>query len=294
MFTLENNKLLMEIDPKGAEIKRIFNKETETELLWSGDASFWGRVSPVLFPIVGRVANDCYWVDEKEFSLSQHGFARDEIFSLERLTDDTIWLELNESDESLKRYPFKFRLRIGYMLEENTVTVRWVVENKNDDEMFFSIGAHPAFNIALQKGDQLADYFLHLETLENMETYIFDASNGLVKDEKEMIMPGLKLLPLSKDLFEEYPTVIFEGETGISLKSYHHEHGMKIKFEGFPYVGIWSPINQEGEGAPFVCIEPWFGMADTDPKGGQLRDKKGIQKLEASGVFNAAYSMEFE
>lgn len=293
MFIIENDQLRVEVAPKGAEIKRIYNKETDKEMLWSGDAKFWGRVSPVLFPIVGRVANDVYYVDGKEYSLSQHGFARDEEFALISCSEEKLWLELSSNEASLAKYPYPFSLRIGYELDGSQVTVKWEVENTGESEMAFSIGAHPAFSTKLEGEDALSDYYLHLETNEKVETYLFDSANGLIKDEKEIIMPDLKLIPLSTDLFEEYPTLILEGETGLTLKSYNHDHGVEVKFEGFPYVGIWSPVSSDGEEAPFVCIEPWFGMADTNAAPGELGNKKGIQKLGASKTFEAAYCMIF-
>lgn len=294
MFVLENELLRVEVAEKGAEIKRIYHKETATELLWSGEKSFWGRVSPILFPIVGRVTNDAYFVDGKEYSLSQHGFARDEDFAVASQSDTEIWLELAHSEDSLAKYPFEFMLRIGYVLDGAQVSVKWEVQNQGSATMPFSIGAHPAFNIQLQEGDELSDYYLHLETSEKVETYLFDSENGLIKDEQEIIVPDLKLLPLSKDLFEEYPTVVLEGETAIALKSFNHDYGVEVRFDGFPYVGIWSPINGDGVVAPFVCIEPWFGMADTKPVSGELRDKKGIEELGAGETFAAAYSMTFQ
>jgi len=294
VFALENEMLRVEVAEKGAEIKRIHNKKTNTELLWSGDVSFWGRVSPILFPIVGRVAKDTYLVDGQEYQLSQHGFARDEAFQLVSHSETEVWLELAYNEASLAKYPFKFVLRIGYLLDGATVTVKWEVKNVGEGSMPFSIGAHPAISTSLQEGDVLEDYYLHLETSEKVETYLFDAENGLIKDEKDVIMPDMKFLPLSKDLFEDYPTVILEGETAMSLKSYNHEHGVDVKFEGFPYVGIWAPINEDGNVAPFVCIEPWFGMADTNPTPGELKQKKGIQELAEGTTFEAAYSLTFK
>ncbi|MCL1949103.1 MAG: aldose 1-epimerase family protein [Turicibacter sp.] len=294
MFVLENNLLRIEIDPFGAEVKRIFDKELGKERLWSGDVKFWGRVSPVLFPIVGRVANDEYLVNGKTYSLGQHGFARDMAFALASEQKKELWFELKDTPETLNKYPFAFILRIGYVLEGATVRVKWEVTNPDDTEMFFSIGAHPAISTDLLGQDALSDYYLHLHDNGQVETYLFDTQTGLIKDQKESIIPDLKLLPLSFGLFEEYPTIILENESEISLKCYNHDHGVNIRFEGFPYVGIWSPIGEEGVEAPFVCIEPWYGMADTKTSPGELKDKKGIVRLGAKEAFKAAYSMEFK
>ena len=293
MYILENEFLTVEISLKGAEIKRIFDKNIGKERLWNGNPDFWGRTSPVLFPIVGKVASNKYFINGKEYSLPQHGFARDENFTVTEQTDSMIWFELLSSEKTLTSYPFAFSLRIGYELSHSSVTVKWEVVNNGSSFMPFSIGAHPAFLTNLFDEDELSDSYLHLEKKDKIETYIFDNDSGLVRDEKEVIMPDLKLLPLSKDLFEEYPTLILEDETALTLKSYHHDHGVRLGFADFPYVGIWSPINALGEAAPFVCIEPWFGMADTSDVPGELSQKKGIQLLDAKEKFSTSYRMDF-
>ena len=294
MINLKNSKISVDIDPAGAEIKRVYHLENKLDYMWNGDASFWGRTAPVLFPIVGRVVNDTYLCEGESYSLSQHGFARDCDFDVNFQSDQEVWFELKDSEATLKKYPYHFSLKIGYELQEEKVIVKWQVENLNDTEMPFSIGAHPAFNINFNAEDELSDCYLHLESNENIETYLFDNEKGLIIDEKVEIIENLKLLPLSKDLFEEFPTLILEGETGITLKSYSHDHEVYVEFEGFPYVGIWSPINKENEVAPFVCIEPWYGMSDTVQKAQELKNKKGIQLLNSGETFAAEYSMTFK
>ena len=113
-------------------------------------------------------------------------------------------------------------------------------------------------------------------------------------EEKEQIIDKLKLLPLSKELFEEYPTLIIENEAAITLGCYNHEREVVVRFDGFPYVGIWSPINALGEIADFVCIEPWYGVADTVGEPQELMSKKGIQVIEPHSMFEVSYSMTFK
>jgi len=294
MIQLKNNKLSVDINPIGAELKKVYHFESELDYLWNGDAAFWGRTAPVLFPIVGRVANDTYLNNGKLYPLSQHGFARDYKFDVISQTNEEVWFELNDNEETLKKFPYKFSLKIGYELKGDKVIVKWQVENPNEGTLPFSIGAHPAFRTNLQEGEELSDYYLHLETNEGITTYAFDNEKGLIKDEKVEIIEKLKLLPLSKELFEEFPTLILENETGITLKSYMHDHEVHVAFDGFPYVGIWSPINTQGEVAPFVCIEPWYGMADTVEEPQEISTKKGIQCLNAGEVFTTEYSMTFK
>jgi len=291
---LKNDKLSVEICELGAEIVQVYHLEHQLTYMWKKDSAFWGRTAPILFPIVGRLAEDTYLFEDEAYSLSQHGFARDLLFEIISQTDQEAWFELKAGKETLAQYPFQFRLKIGYELKGEKVIVNWEVNNLNDKVMPFSIGAHPAFSTQLQKEENLSDYYLHFETNEGVETYQFDHLSGLASEEKVEIIEKLKFLPLSQGLFEDYPTLIMEGETGITLKSYNHDHEVRVAFSGFPYVGIWSPINAKGEVAPFVCIEPWFGMADTVTKPQDIVKKKGIQLLEPKKTFIAQYSMEFK
>jgi len=289
MLTLKNNRLEIELATHGAELKRVVRDEVD--YLWSGNPEFWGRTSPVLFPIVGRVAEGKYLVDGKEFQLPQHGFARDMDFEIVNQSDKEILFRLVATEETKQVYPFDFELKIGYVLEGDTVAVSWEVTNRGDVTMPFSIGAHPAF----MAGPELDDYSLQMKDLAGVETYVFDNKTGLIDllAGKVEIIENLPFLPLSKDLFEEYPTLILEGESEIMLRSYTHDREVEIAFDGFPYVGIWSPINTKNEVAPFICIEPWYGVADTKSTPSELSEKVGIQLLEARQTFTASYTMTF-
>ncbi len=293
MIQIQNEKLLVEISTLGAEVKRVYHLGHEIDYLWDSNPSFWAKSSPILFPIVGRLAKNQYLYDGKSYSLSQHGFARDLEFELVEQGSDTVWFELKANDVTREMYPFDFVLRIGYVLEDET-NVKWQVLNHNEEVMPFSIGAHPAFSTKLASDDEYSDYYLHFETNEGISTYLFDNETGRVYEEKEQIIDKLKLLPLSKELFEEYPTLIIENEAAITLGCYNHEREVVVRFDGFPYVGIWSPINALGEIADFVCIEPWYGVADTVGEPQELMSKKGIQVIEPHSMFEVSYSMTFK
>lgn len=294
MIQIQNEKLLVEISTLGAEVKRVYHLGHEIDYLWDSNPSFWAKSSPILFPIVGRLAKNQYLYDGKSYSLSQHGFARDLEFELVEQGSDTVWFELKANDVTREMYPFDFVLRIGYVLEDETLAVKWQVLNHNEEVMPFSIGAHPAFSTKLASDDEYSDYYLHFETNEGISTYLFDNETGRVYEEKEQIIDKLKLLPLSKELFEEYPTLIIENEAAITLRCYNHEREVVVRFDGFPYVGIWSPINALGEIADFVCIEPWYGVADTVGEPQELMSKKGIQVIEPHSMFEVSYSMTFK
>ena len=93
--TLKNDFLSIEIDSHGAELTSI--RCGNTEYLWQADPQFWARHSPVLFPIVGRVWDNIYHVNGKEYGLPQHGFARDMEFTPVSQTENEIWFSLEDS-----------------------------------------------------------------------------------------------------------------------------------------------------------------------------------------------------
>ena len=290
MIKLQNEQLTVMIDSKGAEIKRITSVATGLEYLHDGNPAYWGRTSPVLFPIVGSLAQGTYYHEDVAYQLSQHGFARDMVHEVVSQTQTSVMFSLKSTEETLRRYPFEFELRVSYQLEASQVTVSWDVLNPSDETMYFSIGAHPAFSTF---GESLENYYLHFKDSDGIDTFLFDDKSGRVFEEKETIIEGLKLLPLSEGLFEEYPVLILDEESEITVASYEHDHKVTVTFEGFPYVGIWTPVN-EGKAAPFICIEPWYGVADTVDAPQELKHKTGIQTLAPHAQFAAAYQMTFE
>ena len=154
-YTIENEHLKCEIALHGAEVKRLIRKSDGREMMWCGDPAYWGRTSPVLFPFVGAVKDKTYRYEGKSYTVGQHGFARDKDFLLESQTDTEIWFRLTESEDTLVVYPFRFILRIGYRLEESTLRVMWEVLNPTEKELWFSIGAHPAFAVPSLQGHLL-------------------------------------------------------------------------------------------------------------------------------------------
>ncbi len=162
MIVLENNEMKVSIQEKGAEVVEVFHKEKDLQFMWSGDPAYWGRVSPVLFPIVGRLKNDQYTVDQRVYSLPQHGFLRDSTFSVIEQTNETARLQFATNGRFKDVYPFECSVEISYRLENNRLTFQWKVVNEDKGDMYFSIGAHPAFRIPLRENEQISDYFLEI------------------------------------------------------------------------------------------------------------------------------------
>ncbi|MCO85557.1 aldose 1-epimerase family protein [Listeria monocytogenes] len=287
MIKLENEVLLVEMKTAGAELTRIFHKDTGLEYLWNADSKFWGRHSPVLFPTVGRLVEDTYLVDGKPYHLGQHGFARDRDFQVIEQTEKSVRFELDADEDSLAVYPYKFKLSIIYTIEKNTVAVSYEVENTDNKRIYFSIGAHPAFNLPLTDGTTFEDYYLDFGTEENLETLCLEGPYRSGEIKKVVDKPA-QYLPLSYDLFKN-DALIFEAlkQKEMTIKSDKTPHFVKVSFPEFPFVGIWTAK----PGTPFLCIEPWYGIADGAGESVELRDKAGIEHLEPEAVFASEYEI---
>lgn len=288
MITIENEKLRVQISPKGAELQSVQRKDHQLEYLWSGDPAFWGKKSPILFPIVGGLKNNQYRFNGQAYELGRHGFARDREFAAAGQSGHAATFTLSSDADTLSRYPFPFRLAVDYSVEADALTVRYTVENTGDSPMFFSIGAHPAFRVPLAEGTAFNDYALHFNATENAGLWPL-SPEGTIQDAPVAFFSNTQELPLQKELFYK-DALVFKhlASNAISIRSGKTPRGIEVRFPGFPYMGIWS-----AKDADFVCIEPWCGIADPVSASGELTEKEGIIELAPGGIFQRAWTAVF-
>ncbi len=289
MHTLKNDVLTVEVSEHGAELHSI--RKGATEYLWQADPKFWARHSPVLFPIVGSVWDKLYRVDGKVYELGQHGFARDMDFVKVEGNDTEVFYRLESNDETLKKYPWPFRLEIGYKLKGNAIEVIWRVYNPGTEEMYFQIGAHPAFYYpdydpeTDERGYFSFDRSEGLECIRIMEKGCVDAVTKY-----PLAIPQDGLLPLRKDTFDVIDTIMLQ-DSQIGRVTLHRNDGtpwLSLKFTA-PVVGLWSPPTKN---APFICIEPWYGRCDRAGYTGDYRQKDWVNRLEPGKEFEGIYTIE--
>lgn len=286
-FQIRNESLTLEIDAHGAEMKSLIDNCSGQEYLWCGDAAYWGRTSPVLFPLVGNYREKQSCFDGKWYSLSQHGFARDMDFELVSEKGDEIWFALEDSPETLEKYPFGFRLELGYRLQGRAVEVLWKVTNKNDREMYFSIGGHPAFNCPLRAGEKQTDYRIGFDTCEPLTASVLD-ENGTVSERTKVLELTDGMLQITDSLFDEDALIVEHDQAHkVALYTPEGEKYLEVRFEA-PLFGIWSPA---GKHAPFVCIEPWYGRSDRADFGQKLEEREWGNVLKAGEIFTAVYQI---
>lgn len=290
-YVLENEKLRVEIDSFGAELKSVKDKASDQEYMWQGDPAFWGRTSPILFPFVGRLKNDSFLHEGTTYSMKQHGFARDMEYSLVSETEDSILLKLVSDEETLKKFPFSFSLCIGYELKDNEVKILWEVSNDSvDEQLHFSIGAHPAFNCPIHGEDSKAGYKLYFGGIDELRHHGNDPVTGLSLDE-DLVLPLENHRAVITPEFFDRCTYIAEGnQTGeIGLEDPEGNRILTVLFD-MPLFGLWSP---EGQNAPFLCIEPWYGRCDSVDFEGTLQMRAYGNSLEAGEKFHTSYMIRF-
>ncbi len=289
-YTIENDQLICTVDSRGSEIKSVKDRKTDREYMWNGDPAYWNRTSPVLFPFVGAVKDKKYRYDGKTYEMGQHGFARDMEFTLTRRLDDEILMELTDTEETLAVYPFRFRLKIGYRLKNRDLTVSWHIENLNEKEMPFAIGAHPGFMMPTEKSHAFRLYDRQGDPVQNVENRIF-GTGGCITDKTEVINTPDGVLPITDHLFDGDALVIENKQLGaVELtKDGKDSPGITVRFSS-PLVGLWSPPKKN---APFVCIEPWYGRCDSESFKGDLQERDHEQILEPGKGFMAEYDIIF-
>ena len=290
-YTIENSQLRVEIDSFGAEIKSIRSKSKDLEYMWQGDKKYWGRTSPVLFPFVGSLKNKEYHYQGNTYTMGQHGFARDMEHRMVFKTEDSIFFELVSTEETLSKYPFPFILRIGYELKENVVTVLWKVENPSRHDMYFSIGAHPAFRCPIYEKKDKSGYQLYFAGLEEVHHHGNDIETGMALKE-DLILPLENHRAVITPEFFDRCTYMIEGnQTGeVGLEDPQGNRIVTMYFQT-PLFAIWSP---EGKNAPFLCIEPWYGRCDSEDFTGNLEEREYSNCLKALECFERSYKMKFE
>lgn len=287
MHTISNSSLQISVNTTGAELCSLKSLATDQEYMWDADPAFWANHAPVLFPIVGGLKDGTYFHEGKTYTLPKHGFIRyNEQVALVEQTANSLTFGLKYDEESLLIYPFKFEFFITFSLDGNVLTISHKVQNHGTTDMLFSLGGHPAFACPLHEGEVYTDYFLEFEQAELARTWDLNSS-GEIAEEGRVVLDNSAILPLDDHLFD-HDALIFKSlkSRTVHLKSHKSSQVLTMRYDGWPYFGVWAK-----PGAPFVCLEPWLGIADSADHDQQLAHKEGILSLAAGGTFEAAYSV---
>lgn len=285
MITLQNDHIAAQFSLKGAELQSLRSKKSGHEYIWSGDADYWGKFSPVLFPIVGALKDNTYQLNGRAHPLPRHGFARERQFKAKQTDSTRVCFSLEQDEETLKVYPFEFLLELHYEIKGTQLNCTYIVNNPGTQDLLFSVGAHPAFATQTDQKLSYTDYFLAFDKDTELVTHKIESD--LISDETRTLVLKNQSLPLSHELFYEDALVMKSLKSNrISLQNKKNEHGLHFDFEGFPFFGIWAARD-----ADFVCLEPWCGIADGTHHNKNLKDKEGINQLAPGLSWERSWSV---
>lgn len=286
MICLENNVLKVCVEDKGAELSSLFHKKYNLEYIWDGDSKFWPRKAPLLFPIVGKLNDNTMVYNGQKYIIPQHGFVRDMLFEVAFLDNTSVTYVCRSTPETKKMFPFDWSLKSSYLIDESVLSISNQVTNESlHEDMYFSIGYHPAFRVPIEENRKFNDYFLFFNN--DFSGIRWRISEGLIDDITEIAFTQ-NILFLNEFTFANDALVFKDlSSNQIQLKTRHAMHGLTLHFQNFPYLGIWSKPN-----ASFVCIEPWHGIADNKSHNGDLTQKEGIIRLAPNSTFQCGYQIE--
>lgn len=275
-YTLENEYLIVKVSSTGGALTSIKSKDG-LEYLWQGDPAYWGGQAPILFPICGSIRNDRAIIgDNKETQMPRHGIVRKREFNCEQQSRHSITMAIVSDDDLLDQFPYAAKLAVTYTLEDHSVIQKFTVENLEEEELMpFFVGGHPGFNCPLVAGDAYTDYYVAFEKEETCSVPEQLTDIGLLNlQNRTELLKGTDRLPLSFDLFAKDAITFDELQSrSVTLASHKHDHSVRLDFDDFPYLVLWTTANQ----GPFLAMEPWLGLSTCSDEGDQFEEKRNVQ-----------------
>ncbi|MFI3282715.1 MAG: aldose 1-epimerase family protein [Rikenellaceae bacterium] len=289
--TINNGVLKVEINSLGAELFSVVNLANGRECLWQGEPKYWKSRSPVLFPIVGALCQNTMLQGGKEYTMTQHGFARASEFEvISHLADEIIYRQQSD-DSTREKYPYDFSLEIGYKLTDNNIEVSYRITNPSHEDIYFQLGAHPGFNYIEFDSSAEVQGYLEFDDKNGSGEIISGMINnvGLLVDTQKVLPLNDKLITIDKNIFDDGALIIENDQSSdIALLDKDKNPYVRVSFQT-PVVGVWSSCKDSY--APFVCIEPWFGRCDKVAYQGEFSDKDWMQKLASGDSFNSGFNI---
>jgi galactose mutarotase-like enzyme len=284
-FELKEGALTATVSAKGAELVSL--RKDGVPYLYEGDApKFWNRSAPLLFPVVGRCVDDSWCVEGKTYPMPRHGFARDMTFEPVRGSDASVELSLEDSKATRARYPFAFELTASYALNLGALEATYRLENREERSIPFSFGLHPAFRWPLDPAAPKESYGVDFGRKMRLERVRL--VDGLRGKKRDPLLKNAERLKLSDALFDDDALVLRRPDvTELVLSSDRSPRGVRLRFSECTWLGIWSK-----PGPPFVCLEPWRGVAGMIGDSGDVETKEGIEWLEPGATFEYSATIE--
>lgn len=263
MITIENNRFRVGINELGAELSSFYDKVADREIIWQADPSIYGGSAPILFPMVGKLCDGQTRINDRVYTMPEHGLVRQKTAVLVHHDADRVTFAFESDAEDLTHYPFPFILEVEFRLHDEKLEVLYGVKNRGKEEMLFMIGSHPAFALDLECAE-LEDYSIAFE-----------------------VSTGVKRVQLSESLFSEGAVISSDIRPGIvCLKSSQETRYLEMQIRDAQYLALWAK-----PGAAYVCVEPWSSYDDPSCSDGRLENNSGILRLSSGSEFNTGYTI---
>ena len=295
VIELKSDQLQVQFQTFGGALSSIKDKDG-VEYLWQGDPTYWSGQAPVLFPICGSVRNDTVVYENKDGSheigkIPRHGLVRKKEFDLVDQTDNSVTFAIEDTEEMYENYPYHFRLEITYIVTGKTIRTEYKIYNKESEKsMPYFIGGHPGFNCPLLADEVYEDYYIEFEEPETCSVpKPFPKTGMLDFKDRSSWLDNQKELGLNYDLFSYDAVTLDELESRkVALRSRKHDKGLRLHFEEFPNLIIWSTLNK----GPFIALEPWSGLSTSLEEGDRLEEKKDVRILKPGDFDHVGFDIE--
>ena len=286
---LKNGAMRATVTDAGAELISLTDGNG-MEYIWNGDAAYWAGRNPVLFPIVGNLAEGKVNIKGETYYMGRHGFARNNVFAVAAQGENFVEYQLVSSEATKEKYPYDFDFRVKHTLHENGFTTAFTVINVGEEALPYCVGAHTAVRCPMKDGEQFTDYEIFFPEVETCHTRVLSSEGCIRNDLTLPMLESTQVLPLSYAPFAELDTLIFEELKSKKVTLRHKEggHGVTMEFEDFPLMAFWT---NGGKQAPYICIEPWHGCAAVVGESGNLEDKPYVITLQPGEQKTLTYTV---
>ncbi|MBE6943598.1 MAG: aldose 1-epimerase family protein [Ruminococcaceae bacterium] len=286
-YTIQNEKLKITVDSLGAQLCSVVCKEDGVEHIWEADPAVWEDHAPILFPYTGRLPGGIFTVDGKVYEGGIHGFAQHFEHTMVRCESNILTMELVSSPETLKKWPFAFRLESTFLLGGDTLYHSLRVKNTGNVAIKFGIGFHPGFAIPFDDRHTYEDYELRFDKMES-PICLSTAEGGLVGDRTYSLGKNIRAIPIDDQLFinDSHLMVGLRSET-LGIYEKDSNRAVVCHIADAPYNLIWSKA-----GTPrFVCIEPWQSIPTPDT---EWDDKPAAACLQPGESYKTTMKTTFQ
>jgi len=276
-----------EIKTLGAELVHFKRLDNGLDYLWRADPNSWNSSAPILFPICCALKDGKMSWKGKSYAIGNHGFVRKDEFTLVEASESRAVFRHVWNEKTLEMYPFRYSLTLEYTLKGNLLDIRYRVENVDDKPILFQIGTHPGFRCPLVPGEAFEDYRLEFEKDEEFLRHYLSGPNTIVAGKTQQLTPG-KVLNMTRELFQEGALVFKKvNSRKVTLKSRKSDKAVILSWTNMSALGIW-----QAKDAPFVCLEPWHGLADDESFTGDFSQKDLMVTLPKGQTFECLHSIE--